>query len=184
MFWHFLKNPLKVGALCASSEKLAQAMIEEIHIKETKSIAEIGPGTGVFTKEILKHKSKDSKFFAIEISPTLTHRLQKKFPQIRIYNQSAEKILQIMKEEGVEELDAIISGLPWSIFSNREQNLLLQEFQVALKDNGVFSTFAYILPTPKARAFKKKLSFYFRQIKVSKIIWKNFPPAYVYYCYK
>lgn len=184
MLWHFLRNPRKTGAICSSSKSLAQAMIKEVGIEKAKNIAEIGAGLGVFTQEILKVKQDQSRFFVFEINKHFVQELQKKFPEISLYHCGAENMLQILSDENVDALDVVISGLPWSIFSNKEQDVLLEEIYQSLKHGGIFSTFAYIFPTPQARSFKKKLFKKFASVKISKIIWKNLPPAYVYYCQK
>lgn len=184
MLLHFLKHPQKTGAICSSSQKLAQMMLQDIKLSQAKNIAEIGPGLGVFTREILRRKSSQASFFALEINSNLVKKLQHKFPEIKIYHKGAENILEVMQEEGIVSLDAIISGLPWSIFNQKQQDLLLEQIYQSLGNNGCFSTFAYIFPTPQAKKFRKKLFERFESVKVSKIVWKNFPPAVVYYCWK
>ena len=59
------------------------------------------------------------------------------------------------------------------MLKSKEQDLLLKNIHQALKKGGSFSTFAYVLPTPKALSFKKKLRKYFSHVKTSPIIWNN-----------
>ena len=89
-----------------------------------------------------------------------------------------------MRNKDIQHLDVIVSGIPWSLLKSKEQDLLLKNIHQALKKGGSFSTFAYVLPTPKALSFKKKLRKYFSHVKTSPIIWNNLPPAFVYYCKK
>lgn len=184
MLLYFLKNPQKTGAICSSSAKLACAMIDGVGLEKAQSIAEIGPGLGAFTREIIKKKSETSLFFVLEINGELVEKLQNKFPQLKIYHNGAEELPQILKQEQINGLDAIISGLPWSIFSSKVQDDLLDKIYNSLNDEGYFSTFAYIFPTPQAYKFRKKLFNRFASVRISRIVWKNFPPAYVYYCQK
>lgn len=184
MLWHFLKNPRKIGAICSSSKCLAQAMIKEVGLEKAKNIAEIGAGLGVFTQEILSVKQPQSRFFVFEINEHFIQELQKKFPEVNLYHCGAENMLKVLSDEKVDALDVIISGLPWSIFSNKEQDVLLEEIYHSLSHEGIFSTFAYIFPTPQAKNFRRKLFKKFSSVKISKIIWKNLPPACVYYCQK
>lgn len=184
MFLYFLKNPRKTGALCSSSKKLSAAITSNIGLEKAQFIAEIGPGLGVFTQEILRRKNKESKFFAVEINPHIAKKLQEKLEGIEIENESAGKLLEIMKKREIEYLDAIVSGLPWSIFSQKEQDYLLDCIYTALRPGGYFSTFAYVLPTPQAKKFKRKLYRRFEKVEISQVIWNNFPPACVYYCKK
>ncbi|RDU61971.1 SAM-dependent methyltransferase [Helicobacter didelphidarum] len=184
MLLYFLRNPRRIGTLCSSSKELSCAITNNIGLENAQYIAEIGPGLGVFTQEILRKKNKNAQFFAIEINTKIAKKLQEKLMDVEVENESAEKLLQIMKRKQIEYLDVIVSGLPWSVFSQKEQDCLLDCIHEGLRDNGCFATFAYIFPTPQAKKFKKKLFKYFKNVRISKIIWNNFPPAYVYYCKK
>ena len=184
MFLHFLKNPRKIGAICSSSKRLGKVITQDIGIEHAKYIVEIGPGFGVFTHEILKKKSKDSIFFALENNREIANTLKKKVKDVEVLNESAAHILDIMHARSIKSLDVIVSGLPWSIFSGEEQDSLLTSIYKSLDTHGCFATFAYILPTPQAKLFRKKLYKYFQQVTISNVVWKNFPPAYVYYCRK
>ncbi|WP_027327548.1 class I SAM-dependent methyltransferase [Helicobacter pametensis] len=185
MLWHFLRNPRKIGAVCSSSRSLASAMIEGMGIEEARNIAEIGPGLGVFTHEILRIKQPHGQFFALEVNPVFVKELQKTYPQAKIFHRGAEEILDVLSQEGISEgLDAVVSGLPWSVFSSKEQDFLLEKIYASLREGGTFSTFAYVLPTPQAKRFRKKLFTIFDSVRISRIVWRNFPPACVYYCQK
>ncbi|EES89843.1 class I SAM-dependent methyltransferase [Helicobacter canadensis] len=184
MLLEFLKHPKHTGSLYSSSQALSQAMINNIDLQNAHYIAEIGPGLGAFTQKILNLKPKESRYFAIEINPHFVKKLQEKFPNIEIEHKNANRILSIMRSKDIQHLDAVISGIPWSLLKSKEQDLLLKNIHQALKKGGSFSTFAYVLPTPKTLSFKKKLHKYFSQVKTSPIIWNNLPPAFVYYCKK
>lgn len=54
----YIKNPKFVGAIAPSSKKLAAAMMQPIDFEKAKCIVEFGPGTGVFTEEIMRRKKK------------------------------------------------------------------------------------------------------------------------------
>lgn len=186
MLLHFLKNPREIGAICSSSKRLGKVITHNIGIEQAKYIVEIGPGFGVFTHEILKKKPKDSIFFALENNPKIAHILKKKIGSggCEVLNENAIHILDIMRARSITSLDVVVSGLPWAIFSDEEQDTLLSCIYESLDNYGCFATFAYILPTPQARLFRKKLYRYFQQVTISNVVWKNFPPAYVYYCRK
>lgn len=184
MLLEFLKHPKHTGSLYSSSQALSQAIVSNIDLQNANYIAEIGPGLGAFTQKILNLKSKESHYFAIEINPHFVKKLQEKFPHIEIEHKNANRILSIMRNKDIQHLDVIVSGIPWSLLKSKEQDLLLKNIHQALKKEGSFSTFAYVLPTPKALSFKKKLRKYFSHVKTSPIIWNNLPPAFVYYCKK
>lgn len=183
MILQFIKDPKHTGSLISSSKYLAMAMTKA-NIENAKNIVEIGPGAGVFTKKILQKKSRNSNFFVMEINPNFVKILKKKFPNLDIENQNANNILKVMKDKKIDELDVVISGLPWAIFSSKEQDELLKNIYDSLKKDGEFLTFAYAFPTINGRKFRRKLYATFKNVRRSKVIWKNLPPAYVYHCTK
>lgn len=184
MFKYFLRQPRKTGALCSSSNALANMMTNNIGLDSAKYIVEIGPGLGVFTKQIIKHKNPESNFFVLEVNSVIANDLRKKFKDIEIINENANKLLEIMASKQIENIDVVVSGIPWSIVREKDQNNMLDIIHKSLKEGGHFSTFAYALPTIKAKKFRKKLFDRFKHIKMSQMVWLNFPPAYVYYCRK
>ena len=50
----FLKESKMVGSVRPSSRFLMEKMLQNIDFENSKIIVELGPGTGVFTYEILK----------------------------------------------------------------------------------------------------------------------------------
>ena len=59
----FIKHPKNTGAIAPSSNILAKAMVDAIDFDVAKCIVELGPGTGSFTKEIMKRKRKEQHLF-------------------------------------------------------------------------------------------------------------------------
>jgi phospholipid N-methyltransferase len=55
-----------------------------------------------------------------------------------------------------------------------------------MKDGGKFATFAYLqgLIMPAGIRFRKQLETQFSKVEISKVVWKNLPPAIVYRCQK
>ncbi|HEG2581973.1 TPA: methyltransferase domain-containing protein [Campylobacter lari] len=180
--YQYFKNPKQTGAFCASSKKLSKLITS--HVQYAKNIVEIGPGTGNFTKYILKQKSHNARFFAVEINPHMAKKLKQNIKNIDIEVNSAEFLPNMLEKRAINSVDLIISGIPWALLNSKEQDLLLKSIHDALEENGCFATFAYILPTPKGRAFKKKLFATFSKVEISPIIWQNLPPAFVYFCTK
>jgi len=179
----FIKNR-STGALCASSQKLARAMINNVGLEKAKSIVEIGAGTGSFTQLILKEKPQDALFFAIEQSPLMAEELLSKFTNLDCEICNAKFLEQMLKKRDLNSVDLIISGIPWTMLKDREQDKLLALIYNNLKRGAYLSTFLYVLPTLAKRKFTRKLYANFSEVKTSKLIYGNIPPAIVYYCRK
>jgi phospholipid N-methyltransferase len=185
-FKNFLKKPSEVGAILPSSRKLAEMMVSDIGLQNAEAVAELGPGTGVFTDVILEKVNPKTVFFTIERNKDIYDHFIENYPDVKCYNQCASEILDIMKLEKVDKLNAVISGLPWAAFPSEAQHSILNAVVKALDDGGKFVTFAYLqgFLLPAAHRFKKLLKSKFSDVQLSKVVWQNAPPAFVYRCKK
>lgn len=52
--FQYIVNPRTVGAILPSSRFLGDKMVKRINFAKAKYIIEYGPGTGVFTEELLE----------------------------------------------------------------------------------------------------------------------------------
>ena len=183
---NFVKSPGTIGAVCPSSPFLAKMITSDIGIEKASVIVELGPGTGVFTSRILDAKKADSKFFAIELNRELYTVFKQKFPSVKIYNKNATGLSSMVKQERIDSVDIIICGLPWASFPAQLQDDLLKAVFDALSPGGCFTTFAYLqgLLLPAGMRFRKTLKKHFSSVETSRTEWRNFPPAFVYRCYK
>lgn len=184
---HFLKqavnNPQTIGAIAPSSDELAEAAVESIDWTDVRVVAEYGPGTGAITAAIVD-RLDGRDFFAIELNETYAQGLLERFPGLTVYHDSVENLQAILERHGVAHIDAVVSSLPWVLFSDELQERLLDETMRALSPNGQFSTFTYLhgLVTPRAKAFRERLESLFSEVKRSDVVWRNVPPAVVYSC--
>ena len=182
----FLKNPGRIGAVVPSGTALCRMMLSDLDLEHAAAVAELGPGTGVFTREIMNHIGGETRFFAVELDPVIYGELRRKMPEAVIYNESAEHLDALCREHGIGALDAVVSGLPWAVFPAVLQENILRAVLRALKPGGRFSTFAYLqgMALPAGRRFRKMLEKHFDSVTLSPVVWNNFPPAVVYRCGK
>jgi len=182
----FLANPGIVGALLPSSPALCREITDKINIEGSEAVVELGPGTGVITDEILARLNPQAKFIAIELDEKLYQSLRRNRPHLNIINDTAENLPEIMKAAEIKHLNTIVSGLPWAAFPEKMQLGILNAIVNSLCDGGYFTTFAYLqgLLLPAGKRFKKLLKETFRDVNISRVVWKNFPPAIVYRCKK
>ena len=150
----FLRHPTQVGAIAPSSPGLVKAMVDWFDWESARGIVEFGPGTGVFTEAVEKVRHTDSVFFAIERSAEMAEVARQRCPDTKIYEDSVTNVAQLCRRESIDQLDAIICGLPWASFSDSLQNEIMTEMLTMLRPGGQFATFAYwqgvILPAGTA----------------------------------
>ena len=182
----FITNPFSTGAIAPSSPELAELITRTANLTIHKTIVEIGSGMGVFTKQIIKNINKTSNFFVIERNPKFALETKRQCPKIKVFTDSASNINNYLEGMGLEGCDCIISSLPWTAFKNNVQEEILDNIHKSLLPGGVFLTYVYIHSQflPSGIRFKKKLIDKFGNINKTHTVWKNIPPAFVYYSIK
>jgi phosphatidylethanolamine/phosphatidyl-N-methylethanolamine N-methyltransferase len=180
----FLREPARVGAFVPSSPALARAMLRGCDLKNARTVVEFGPGTGAFTRLILERIGRQTAFLALELDDKHVRGLRQRFPGVNIYHDSAETVQQYLAEHRRKKADYIISGLPWANMPVQVQERILEVVLKSLAADGLFTTFAYVHARwlPGARRFRERLERHFAEVKISRIVWRNMPPAFVYRC--
>jgi phospholipid N-methyltransferase len=178
----FIKSPSTVGTIFPSSEHLAREMINGMDLHNAKTVLEIGPGSGAFTKHIAKQLSPSAKFIIVELNKQFHDNLKKKYPDLKIINDSAERLSSILEREAMGKADAVISSLPWAIFSEGLQRRIMDQIHLNLSIGGYFATYAYLHGTflPGGVKIRKLIKDKFGNVKRSSTVWRNLPPAFVY----
>lgn len=173
---HFLKSPQSVGSVIPSSPALVRALLTEIDWQTTRTIAELGGGTGAITRAINQLRAPASTFLCFEKNPRMRRELTGQFPNI-IFEEDAFAIRDSMETHRLASLDCVVCGLPLVNFPKRKRFALLAEVHDLLKPGGTFVAFQY------TRRLRPALVTTFDQLE-SRYIWKNVPPAYVFTCTK
>jgi len=181
---NFLKQPTTIGAIAPSSRALANMMVDSVDWDNAKTVIEYGPGTGVFTEQIVKRMRPETKFFAIEQSDTFAMMTRRRVPTATVHQASVTDVVKLCQGESVDKVDAIICGLPWASFPESLQQSCFDEMLKVLRPGGVFATFAYWqgLLLPAGLRFRSRLKRTFTEVKHSPTVMMNLPPAFVYRC--
>jgi len=168
-----------IGSVRPSSRFLAKKMLRSIDFNSDKVIIELGPGTGVFTFEIIKKMKPDAILLVFELNITFIRNLRKliKDERVLLINDSAEKIEEYLIKYNLEKADVIVSSLPLSNFPDELKESIVLNSHKSLKKNGKFIQFQYSL------ANKEMFAAIFNKISTTFTLL-NFPPAFVYTCIK
>ncbi|GIO01250.1 SAM-dependent methyltransferase [Brevibacillus halotolerans] len=175
-FTTFVKSPREVGSVTPSSARLSSRMLEGIDWAEVTSVVELGAGTGVFTQKLKQKISPNTNVFVYEQDVKLRADLQERFPSFH-HHCDAQCLSKDLKHAGVEQVDVIISGLPFMNFPQELRERIIAEVMQSLKPGGAFIAFQYSLQ------MRKQLKETFREVSIS-FEPLNIPPAFVYRCRK
>ena len=174
----YVTKPRTVGAVLPSSKYLAKKMVALVDFDKASYIVELGPGTGVFTDEILCKRKPGTRLLLLERNPEFARQLAKKYEKaqyVTVVNDTAEHMGKYLSMHSIPKADYILSGLPFASLPREVSESILKEAKKHLCDDGKFITFQYTL-------FRKSfLASHFCEISITREI-RNIPPAYVLCC--
>jgi len=173
-----VKNPFQVSTVFPSSRFLANAMLDAVNIEGCERIVEIGVGTGALTRPLFQRISSTAHYSGFEVDEGMVRYMQKEFPDREFLVESAENLIQFVPENSV---DALVSGLPWSVFPEPLQEKLIQQIHSVLKPDGRFVTFMYPNASvyPAAKRVLKRFDETFDDFGRKSLVFANIPPAHV-----
>ena len=171
----FASSPRRIGSVAPSSKFLTRAMLDRVDWENAKYIAELGAGTGVFTREIVRRARKDAKILVFEIDPALQKMIRDEHPEHE--GLTLQELYRYMNENGISELDFVISSLPFTVLPPKMTVRILNSVVKALKPEGHFVAYQY--SSIMKHVLKKK----FAHMK-TRFVMFNVPPAFVYDCWK
>ena len=179
-----LRNPRRIGAVAPGSRGLADLLASVVPTHGSPVVVELGPGTGSVSAAIADRLPARARHFAVELDPRLAAYLRQAHPDMEVIDGNAAHLTGLLAARSVPGVDAVVCGLPWSLFGRDTQRAILDQVATAIGSTGAFATFAYThtAPMSTARRFRRMLSDVFDEVVVSRTIWRNLPPAYAYVC--
>jgi phospholipid N-methyltransferase len=179
-----LRNPGQVGAIAPTSEVMAELLTRVVPRSGAPVVVELGPGTGAVTAVIDDRLPSEGRHLAVELDPGMAAFLERTHPGLEVIQGDAVKLGALLAEHGVTKADAVVSGLPWSLFDDATQRSILTQIADVVGPEGAFTTFAYRhgLVLSAARRFRRALRETFEEVLVTATVWRNLPPAFVYVC--
>jgi len=140
----FIKD-LKVGAIASSSKYVSKNMVNKIDFDKANILIEYGPGKGIITKQLLDLMKKDAILFAFETNENFLEYMTKiNDERLIILNADAEEAQNILKNRfKIEQVDYIISTIPFTFFDRRKRRRIIYRSYSMLKEKGKFITSQY-----------------------------------------
>jgi phosphatidylethanolamine/phosphatidyl-N-methylethanolamine N-methyltransferase len=176
-FRNFLTNPSKIGSLMPSGRHLVGDLLDGVDFKTAKVVVEYGPGTGVFTDEIMRRLAPDAHLLCIELMDDFYQTLRDRYddPRLILIHGSAADVERHLQEHGLGTPDAIVSGLPFTSLPEDLRHDILRATVKVIKPEGRLVLYQYTL------FISGHMKRYFSSISTR---WTplNFPPAFSFYC--
>lgn len=193
-----IKNFRNTGAVWPSSPVLAKAMTRSLDALDgRRRVLEVGPGTGPFTKAILRKLRAGDHFDLVEINEKFCRNLERgvlakyrpRHPQVGVELHCAP----IEEADLGGDYDLIVCGLPFNNFPPKLMRSIFRRMFAQLKVGGELVYFEYagvrVMKAPvvddAGRARLRRIdtigkSLRRRHAGQRELVLANFPPAYTY----
>jgi phosphatidylethanolamine/phosphatidyl-N-methylethanolamine N-methyltransferase len=179
-----VRSPATVGAVAPSSPHLAARLAAVVPRVGEPVVVELGPGTGSVTTAIEYRLAGRGRQLAVEIDPVLANYLLAEHPGVEVLVGDAAELERLFAQYQVCPVDAVVSGLPWSLIAADVARAIVDATARSLRPGGCFTTFAYLhaLPMTRAHQFRALLGEIFDEVITTRTVWWNLPPAVTYVC--
>ena len=168
-----ISNLKTVGTVTKSSRFLCKGIVKQIDFSNTQFVVELGAGDGVITKHILSAMPPDARLMVFEVNEKFCRQLNNiNDPRLIVIQDGAEKLGEYLTQYQVEEVDAVISAIPFVIFTEERAHQIIDECRSFLKPNAPYVQVHYTL---LARKMYRNI---FGNVKTVFIPF-NIPPAFV-----
>ncbi|WP_258343604.1 class I SAM-dependent methyltransferase [Saccharopolyspora gregorii] len=178
-----VRNPQKVGAATPTSAAVAGVVAQVVPTTGQPVVLELGPGTGSLSGGIRERLPAGARHVGIELVDEMVRHLRVHAPWMELVHGDAGDLVPLLAERGVDQVDAVISSLPWSLLGEADQDRILGEVTKVLAPHGAFTALTY-LPAEHntgGRRFRQRLAATFDEV-ITHTTWRNFPPILHYIC--
>lgn len=176
---NFIENPKLTSNFFPGSKFLARRILENIDFKKASAIVEYGPSTGAITKYILRKASKNMKLLCLDLNKEFCKYIKEniKDPRLIVINDNASNVKKYLEKYSINNVDYIISGLPFSFMPNNTKKRILIESKNILDADGKLLIYQINYN------IRKDLLPYFK-IRSTKFIYLNIFPVFLFVCEK
>jgi phospholipid N-methyltransferase len=174
---NFVKHPNAVGWMLPSSPWVVNDVLKQIDWDRAKVIVEYGPGVGTFTTKLLQRMRPDATLIALEINPDFCAHLREnvKDPRLKLVNESATQVAEVLSRHGFGHADYIISGIPFKTLPHELRDKIVQHTYSVLGPKGIF--LVYQLSSAVLPYLEKVFGKVSRETQLL-----SFIPARLFYC--
>lgn len=140
----FLRRPMAVASIVPSSRWLTRRIARAAVVDGTRSVVELGPGTGVVTRALLDALPRDGRLLALELESDFVDRLaEERDPRLAVHCGDARDVHDAIALHRLARPEAIVSGIPFSTLGPRAGERVLNAVWDALAPGGRFVAYQF-----------------------------------------
>jgi phosphatidylethanolamine/phosphatidyl-N-methylethanolamine N-methyltransferase len=172
-FRRWLANPLQMGSVVPSSDALCRRIVAATARAPHEAVLELGSGTGVVSRALLRAGIPPERLFALEIVPDMARHLRAALPGVRVIEGDARELPALVPAEFHGRIGTVICGIPLVLLPAAEQRRFIDAIAAVAPGKG-FLHYSYCATSP--------LPWRRHGLTAKREAWTplNFPPASVW----
>ena len=178
-FRQWMHHPLRMSSITPSGRQLASMMAAAVSA-DVESVIELGAGTGVITRALIRRGIRPERLLVVEMNDVLHGMLRQAFPRAHVVCGDARALQALTGQAGAfgtRPIGAVVSSLGLlAMPASVQRDILAAAFEV-MRPGGVFVQYTYGLARPVAPGVCAALGLHARYLGWA---WRNLPPARVY----
>ncbi|MEW9806322.1 phospholipid N-methyltransferase PmtA [Mesorhizobium marinum] len=111
-FKGWIDKPKAVGSIIPTSSVTARRMASIVDTASGLPVLEVGPGTGVITKAILRQGVKPSDLYTVEYSHDFVMHLRRNYPGVNVIEGDGFNLDEALGDMRDARFDCVVSGVP------------------------------------------------------------------------
>lgn len=152
-------------------------MVDTLAPGNDEIVVELGPGTGVFTRQLIAYGVKPENLLLVELDRNFAQYLRGQFAGVTVVEDSAGNLAKILARLGRGPVRKIVSGLPLRSMSPKTRADIARAVSTSLQPGGTLTQFSYfhLPPLPDRECEIEGL-----RGRRCGLVLSNLPPAVVW----
>jgi phosphatidylethanolamine/phosphatidyl-N-methylethanolamine N-methyltransferase len=172
-FRRWLANPLQMGSIVPSSDALCHRIVRHTVHYGDELIVELGAGTGVISRALLKAGIPAERLYVVEIVPDMAGHLRRVLPGVTVVEGDARALPDLIPRHWHSRVSTVVCGIPLVLLPKMEQRKFIDAIEAVAPGRG-FLHYSYCATSP--------LPARYHALVAKREAWTplNFPPASVW----
>src|SRR5271165_2086853 len=111
-FRRWLANPLQMGSVVPSSSALCDRIVRHTRRAENEVVVELGAGTGVISRALLRSGMPAERLIVVEIVPDMARHLRHVLPGVLVIEGDARALPDLLPPHWHGRVGTVICGIP------------------------------------------------------------------------
>ena len=146
-FRRWMANPLQMGSIVPSSDALSHRIVRHTRRAPDEAILELGAGTGVISRALLRAGIPAERLIVVEIVPDMAAYLRATLPGVQVIEGDARRLADLVPHHWHGRVGSVVCGIPLVLLPLAEQRRFIDAIEAVAPGRG-FLHYSYCVTSP------------------------------------